>query len=990
MVSAQQTGTLAGRITDAANGTPLSDVQIRVSGTMLATSTSADGQYRLPAVPAGQHTVTVRRVGYAGTSRNVTIADGQIATADFTLAAVAATLSQVVVTGVGAPAARREVGNIVETVPGQEVSESPGATAIDQALQGKITGAVISENSGQPGGGVSIRLRGTNSILGGAEPLYVVDGVIVDNNAEALVSLGANSTRGGAALTNRIADIDPDDIDHIEVLKGAAAAALYGSRANNGVIQIFTKHGRSGEPRVTAKTEFSLSHTPAYYQLNMSPTAGWADVVYGGADSIGAPIKRYDIQPQIFRTGKGTNNQLSVSGGSGATQYYIGGGYNFEQGILRSTDYRRWDARTNLTQQLSNWLEVSLGGNFIQSKSDFLPEGEQTQGVLTSVIFTPTSFNPAIDPTTGRYPYNPLLGPNPFVVLNQFEAPENVTRVLGNVSVTAHPMQQLTLKYLAGLDDYRDEAKYFQPPFSTSAAFTGSVQNPVRMSRLFNNDFTATYEAKPFNSVGLTSTAGFRYTANRDEVVSAAANNLPPVGDLVTGATQFASQSLTEFRTLGWYFEERAAFNDRFFLTGGLNWDASSAFGADQRVQLFPRLSASWVLGEEPFWKNLTHNFLSSLRLRAAFGETGGQPPALYSQFDNYVNIGYAGLPGLVASATEGNPNLKPERQREYEAGFDAGAFHDRAQLEFTYYNKRTSDLVLSVPLPPSTGFSQQFQNIGELTNKGIELALNTVNVASPSFSWRSRISYAANRNRVEKLVTAGDTLITGYLNAVVEGQPIGVFYGGVYARNPDGTLAYKPTPIKINGRADTVMLPYRARVTLPSGATANASRIIGDPNPDFVATFSNEFQFGKHLQASFLLDGRFGNDVANFSRRISELFGVDKDTQGEFTGDTIPFTYTLNPNGRSLIYEEYVEDGSFVKLREVAVQILFDEPFVHRIGADRVTLRLAGRNLYTWTHYRGLDPEVNLFSANTVARGVDFGTTPLPRQFTIGLNLNY
>ncbi|HEX5438381.1 MAG TPA: SusC/RagA family TonB-linked outer membrane protein [Gemmatimonadaceae bacterium] len=989
-VAAQQTGTVSGRITDASTGRPVADAQLRVAGTLLGTTSGDDGAYEITAVPAGAQSITVRRLGYEGTSRTVTVTAAQTTTADFQLRAAAVTLGQVVVSGVGAPAERRVVGNTVETVAGSDVSESPGATSIDQALQGKITGAVISENSGQPGGGVSIRLRGTNSILGGSEPLYVVDGVIIDNSSDALVSLGANASRGNAALSNRLADLDPDEIDHIEVLKGAAAAALYGSRANNGVIQIFTKHGRAGKTHVTVKGEYSLEKTPDFYALNMSPTAGYADVVFGGADSIGAPVQRFDIQPQIFRTGQGTNDQVSISGGNGGTTYYLSGGYDTEQGILRSTDYRRWNARTNLSQQLSDKLQVSLGANYIRSKADFVPEGEQTQGLLTSVIFTPTSYNPTFDKATGSYPYNPVLGPNPFVIMNQFEAPETVARFLGNVTITARPFSHLSLKYLAGVDDYRQEDKYFQPPFSTSSSFTGSVENPAATSRLFNNDLTATYDMEPMSGLGLTSTAGFRYTSNWHETVEAAAGNLPPVTDIVTGAVQTASQSIAEFRTVGWYLEERAAIAGRLYLTGGLNWDASSAFGPDERLQLFPRAGLSWVLGEEPFWKRSIGNVFSSFRLRAAFGETGGQPPGLYSQFNNFVNLNFSGKPGLVASTTAGNDSLKPERQREYEMGFDAGLFKDRAQLEFTYYNKRTTDLVLSVPLPPSTGFLQQFQNIGELSNKGVEIALNTVNVERPSFTWRSRLTYAANRNRIQRLATSADTLLVGYLNAVIEGQPIGVFYGGVYARDANGKIAYKPTVVKINGRDSTVMLPYRGTVTLPDGSTAFANRIIGDPNPDFTATFSNSFDLGKHLQMSVLLDGRFGNDVANFTRRISELFGVGKDTQGEFTGDTIPFTYTLNPNGRSLIYEEYIEDGSFVKLREVALQYLFDKPWIRRFGAQSMTVRLAARNLYTWTNYSGLDPEVNLFSENTVARGVDFATTPLPRQFTLDLTLSY
>jgi len=990
VLAAQQTRTVNGRVTDASNGQPIVNVQISVNGTLLGALTSQDGRFTISSVPTGARTFVARRIGYGTTRQDVTVGEGSPTEVNFVLAPVAKTLEEVVVSGVGAPAERRVVGNTVETVAGDAVSEAPAATSIDQALQGKITGAVISQNSGQPGGGVSVRLRGTNSILGGSEPLYVVDGVIVDNSSEALISLSANASRGNAAISNALSDLDPDDIERIEVLKGAAAAALYGSRANNGVIQIFTKRGQAGETNVTLRSEYSLSRIAKRYQLNMSPYAGYTDVQYGGADSIGEPIQRWDLQDEILRTGQGTSNQLSISGGSGPTTYFVSGGYDYDQGIINNTDYRRWNLRTNLSQRLSDKIEVGVRGSYIDSKANYVPEGEQTQGVLTSVIFTPTSVNQFFDKNLGRYPYNPVLGPNPLDVMNDWQAPQRVTRMVGGFEATAHPFSSLTVKYLAGIDDYRQEDRYFQPPYSTSATFTGSVENPVAFSRQFNNDLTATHVGQISEMLGLTSTAGFRYTSDRREVVRAAASDLQPGQDLVSGATQSASQSLTELRTMGLFLEERASIADRLYLTAGINYEASSAFGPDERWQFFPRLSASYVIGEEPWFQQALGNTVSSLRLRAAYGETGGQPPGLYSRFANYVDLPFSGKPGLVASTLAGNDSLLPEREREYEFGFDAGFARDRAQLEFTYYNRHVKDLVLSVPLPPSSGFSSQFQNIGELSNNGIEVALNTVNVSNPGFTWRSRLSYARNRGKVTRLVTSADTLLDGYLNVVVEGQPVGVFYGGVFARNPDGTIATKPTNLTYNGRDTTVNLPYRAQDTLPGGGLVNASRIIGNPEPDFVATFGNTFDIGKRLQVGVLLDGRFGNDVANFSKRIAQLFGADRSNEAEISGDTTFRVYSLNPNGRSTTYEAYIEDGSFVKLREISTALSFDDPWVQRFGARRLTLRVAGRNLYTWTDYSGLDPEINMFSASTVSRGVDFATTPLPRQFTMSVSLNF
>jgi TonB-linked SusC/RagA family outer membrane protein len=785
-------------------------------------------------------------------------------------------------------------------------------------------------------------------------------------------------------LSNRLADLDPADVERIEVLKGAAAAALYGSRANNGVIQIFTKRGRAGAPTFSVSSEVSTSKTPAEYNLNMAPTATFADVAAGLAPEVGAPVQRFDPQDQIFRTALATTQRLSVSGGNEATRYYFGGSYENEEGIVRSNDYDRLNLRANISQQLSSKLDLTVRGNFIKSKADFITEGEQTNGVLTSVVFTPTAWNPARNPTTGRFPYNPILGPNPLLILEEFEAPEDVTRFVGGVEGQLQLLPRLTLRYLAGVDDYRREVRFLQPPLSINANFTGSVQAPVQFSRQFNNDLLLNYEWSLSPSIGMSTGAGMRYTSDNREILRAAAQDLPPDQSLVGGATQFASQEETEIRTFGGYLEQRVSLNDRLYLTGGVNFDASSAFGKDERLQVFPRVSLSWVMNEEPGLSGMFRGPLSSLRLRGAYGQTGGQPPGAYSRLDNYVNTSFAGRPGLVASNTIGNPDLKPERQREYEFGFDLGAFDDRAQVEATYYDKRTTDLVLSVPVALSSGATQQFQNIGELTNKGVELALNTINISRPRFTWRSRLTWAANRNEITRLAASSDTLIFGYLNAVIENEPVGVFYGGIYARTADGKIAYAKVT------RDSLLLPVRGRDTLATGGTVNASRIIGDPNPDFTASLSNTFDLPAGFQLNVLFDGRFGNDVANFTRRITEFFGSDAVLALEARGDTVPMTFGRNPAGRISIYEEYIEDGTFVKLRELALSKRFEGGWLRDVGAESVVLRIAGRNLHTWTSYRGLDPEVNLFSAQTVARGVDFATIPLPRTFVASLNFTF
>ena len=1000
-LGAQQSYTFRGRVVEAVTLRPLPGVNVILSGTRLGTQTAADGDFVFQApVQPGSYTLDFAHIGHARVSRPVVLgADTEVNLGTVELRQAAVQLSEVVVTGTGAPTERRQLGSTVTSVSGEEVNQAPAAQSVDKALQGKVVGALISQNNGQPGGGVSIRLRGTGSILGGAEPLIVIDGVLVENNSDALVSLGANANRGGAALTNSLADIAPGDIERIEVVKGAAAAALYGSRANNGVVQIFTKRGRQGDARVTYRVEGTTGEAVNRFKLNESPVAGRGDVLYGPTGTVfGQPITRYDYQDQIFQRANGLTNQLSVTGGTQSTTYYVSGLWQNESGIIRSSDLNNVNARASLTQHISPKLFFTVGGTYIQRKTNFVPEGEQTQGVITTLIFTPTSFNPAYDANLGRFPYSPIIGTNALDVMANWKAEDNVNRFIGSFNTNWTPLPSLTVNYLFGFDRHNETFTYYQPARSTGAAFTGSVQNPTRAIQRFNNDLTATLDLRALDMFQTTTTIGFRQTSDRSDELRAAAGGLSP-GQFTVGAggaTPSASQGIVELRTLGGFIQERIGIAERLFITGGVNYEGSSAFGREERWQLFPRLGASWNVDQEPIWQNsFLAGAISGFRLRAAYGETGGQPPSAYSIFDNYGVFSRAGRPALIPGAQSGNPGLKPERQREYEGGFDASFLNNRASLEFTLYDKRTRDLVLGVSLPLSSGFSSQLQNVGVLSNRGVEIGLNGMVAEVGPVRWNSRLNYASNRSKVEQLVTPNDTLTYGYMNVVAVGQPVGVFYGAYYPRDAQGNRI-------TTGRLDASCNPIggtqgivvsRARGTVNGVPCVALKKFLGSPEPDFTLAWSNDFNVGPNTQVSFLLDGRFGNKVANFSRRISEYFGAGAANANEQcpTGanGTIYCQYTLNTE-RHVLYEEFVEDGSFMKLREAAIRYTMDQPWVQRLGAQSVMVTLAGRNLKTWTDYTGIDPEVNLFSANTVARGVEFGTSPIPRQYALGFTVNF
>jgi outer membrane receptor protein involved in Fe transport len=454
------------------------------------------------------------------------------------------------------------------------------------------------------------------------------------------------------------------------------------------------------------------------------------------------------------------------------------------------------------------------------------------------------------------------------------------------------------------------------------------------------------------------------HTYSREQTVTASALDLTPTTELVRGAVQSASQSRFETTTIGFFAQQQVGFDDRLYLTGALRWDASSTFGEDERWQLYPKISGSWVLSNTDWWGDGPGSLFSEFRLRGALGFAGNQPPvgSAYSRIPRYTGVTNIDRIGLVHLSSAGNPNLKPERQREYEIGLDAGLLEDRIGLAFTYYDQYVTDLLLTRPFPPSTGYASVLDNVGELSNRGIELQINTRNIQSPDFGWSSTLNFSLNRNRVEKL--AGNPFTEGYNNWVAEGHALGVWKLFDVKRDASGNVI------------EDAVGPVRTDSTV----------VMGDPNPDFQASLRNELRIGGNLTATVMLDGVFGHDVWNQTVRIMDIFSAgplyDRLLRGEITQ-----AHRARIQG---ITGLYLEDASFVKLREISLAYRVPDTFASRFGMSTLTLELAGRNLYTFTDYTGLDPETNMFGTSTVARGTDFATYPNPRTFSFGLRAGF
>lgn len=982
------TGTVRGRVTDANSGRAITDASVQVVGTRVGAFTNANGEFILTLVPTGPRVLSAKRLGFQpGTQAVVVVADGSV-NANITLRESAVNLNEVLVTGSAAPTEKRKIGTSIASVDSTTISRAIAVT-VDQALQGKVAGAQISQNSGGPGGGgISVRLRGTNSFISGSDPLYIVDGVIIDNGSSQLADLGGRSNP-----QNRLADLNPADIERVEIIRGAAAAALYGSRANNGVVQIFTKRGSIGKPRFTLSSRYASNELREQQPFNLYPF-----------NVDGLSIARYNYQDNIFRRSNTMEQNLTVEGGNDQTRYFMSANVANDEGILRSTESNRQGARINLQQQLASNLIANVTGNYVRTTNQLQAFGEQNDyGIMGSLFFAPTQTD--FRPVNGIYPLPPALGTNPLLAIDRIRNPQEINRFIGSTKFTWTPKASLLLDYTLGIDSYNFEQRQFVPRgavLGTAPLSTGRSQSIMQNNRVLNQDGVASYSYRLGDKIDLRTTGGFNYTQQVVNTTSSIANGLAPVGELVSAGSVFtAAQSSVELRTLGFYGQQEVSWNDRLFLTGAVRYDASSTFAPAERWQVFPKFSMSYVAIES------RPGLLNSLRLRSALGWAGSQPGIVnaYSQFVGYTQLPFAGRPGFVNDVTFGNPDLRNERAREWEVGTEVGLLSGRVGVEATYYDRVVNDLLFFRPLPTSTGFSRQFFPIGSMSNKGIELMVRTNNVDTKNFKWESTVTYAKNKNLVESLSVQDFQSAGGYPNRIRAGEPAGVFYGSYAARNCVTGAFLLDSLGRYRRSNQTADMGNQAQARAISGGTCNDSlnKVIGDPNPSWIGSLLNEFTLGGKLRVRMLLDGVFGNDIMNLSTRAQNagIASNSKEYERELLpyGDPRKLAPTFNSRTQG-IFEYWIEDGSFVKLRELSASYTLSSSGIRRVFKDGVDLTVSGRNLAVWTKYSGYDPEITLFgtnaggvgSAQTTAadRGIDFGGYPIPRVWSVSARFTY
>ena len=958
---------LKGSVTDAETDAPIASASIHVKGTSFGTNSGADGRFTINGAPDGALTLEVRRIGYSPVVVPVTADQTEV---DIKMKADVLRLSEQVVTGQATYVARRNLANDVATVGAEELSRTQTAT-LENALQGKVAGAVITANSGAPGGGLQVQMRGVTSIFGNSQPLYVVDGLPVSNT---IIQSGLNAVSGaGAGLNagnqdngvNRIADLNPDDIQSIEILKGPSAAAIYGSSAANGVIIITTKRGAPGKTRFAVTQRlgtYAQANTLGARHFSLADAyfyAGSGDSTRQVMDSASV-LANYtscngfcDYEKEVYGDRSLSYlTSLDVSGGNDNTQYFASGLIQRDNGIMYGTGYRKQGLRLNLTQNVGSKLQLRVNTNLLHTLTQRGISNNDNNNITPYFVFaeTPSFFD--FRAKDGVYPANPFTSSNPLQTIAYLRTPEDVYRVIGSVNaqyqVFTTESQNLKATADVGLDHYAYTANIYSPPILQYEPLDGLPGTGTNLAAGETTVPIAVTLAHQYTAHAFTATTSAGMRRGYDSFSSTnnvSQNLLTGQQNVNRGSAVQVFENRTLVRSLALFGQEELLLLDqRLLLTGGILGQRSTNNQDVNKLFYYPKAAVSYRIPKAgPF---------DELKFRLAYGVTGNEP-VYGNKFTSLLGTTNSGQNGVVINGTLADPNLHPEREKEIEGGVDLGLFSSRLALSLTGYQKNNSDLLLQQTLAPSTGFGVRIFNGGEIRNRGIEASLAGIPIQSKDFSWNTHVTFSLNRGTVLSL-PAG-------VPAFRPPNSFGFGYGGGY-------IEVGSSPSQVRGEADS--------------AGVSVLRQIGDFQPKFVVGFSNEINLG-NFRLYGLFDWRNGGTVINISQNVYDELGTAPDSTTSAT------RVDAFHNGFSV----YAQDGSFVKLRELSVSYLLPESLVHSLFGSRVNgvrAELSGRNLVTWTHYKGLDPEVSNFGNQNINRGQDLAPYPPTRSYFFSFNVDF
>jgi len=1079
--TAQQPATITGRVSsDAGLALPAATVFIESLG--VGTQTDPDGRYSLT-VPAarvnGQRVrLAARLIGYRADTAQVTLSGGTI-TQDFTLATNPLRLGEVVVTGAGTATQSEKLGSVRNVVEAEQIRRSNEPNIVE-ALAAKAPNVEVTQSSGEPGASSYIRMRGARTILGSTQPLFVVDGVPIDNSSFSTTNF--NPTDGltageieGTAQMNRAVDLNPADIESIEILKGPAAGAIYGARAGQGVVLVTTKKGRAGSTKYGFQSTTSFDDVSRTYPLQRAWGQGLGQVAPAACDpGVGACLRSwgprvtgptFDHANEAFDTGNTFDNTLTVSGGSDRTTFYGSGSFLKTNGpfVGPNNEFQRANARINGSQRLSDRFELRINAAYADTRGEFIQRGNNTNGLLLGLLRTPPDFNnrPFLDPVTGQHRSYRLPNPqpgeeaadrgfsNPLFELTVPKNSSTVGRVFGNIGLDYSALSWLRFNYTLGADYSNDERLEGAPLAGTGPTTGGRITEGSLTNFSVDHNLTGTVDWRVSDNLAGTVTLGQNLNVRDNRQFSVVGRGLvapQPYRLSNTVNRDLPLDIQTKIHNESYFGQATLDIGEQLYLTAALRNDGSSTFGEENQRAWFPKASAAWTFtGYLP-----RQNFISFGKLRAAYGEAGVEPLAyLTSDLFNGVTLlagisqgtgispTLGGLGGLYSSITKGAEDLKPERTKETEVGFDIGLLRDKADFSFTWYNGISQDVIFLTPLSPSTGFFRQAQNAAKLRNRGVEMSLNVRPLTRPNYSWDLGFNWA--RNRSKTLDLAGVDFIrldpnnTAPFAVVQKGLPVGVLQGTGWARcgvSPD-VVGDVDLATACAGKPRGALYLNEAGFPILDAT----ERIIGDPNPDWTGSVRTGFRW-KALSASALVDFRVGGDMFNGTKGALRSYGTHKETavradctntgtggalvctgnekrfgsSGWYpgavagpgvdpttgTGIAVPIGenwWRANGASDNCVFsgarEACIEDGGYTKLREVSLLWAIDPNFVRRtLGVQSLELRVAARNLHTWTNYTGFDPETNYGQAIQGSRGLDYFNMPQTRSFVFSVNL--
>ncbi|WP_413994414.1 SusC/RagA family TonB-linked outer membrane protein [Maribacter sp. 2307ULW6-5] len=986
---------VTGTVTDG-SGLPLPGVNVVVKGTTTGTQTDFDGKYAI--VATANNTLVFSYLGQKTVERAV----GNNTTINVQMEEDSAQLDEVVVVGYGSQK-KSDLTGSVASVDGDEIARLPVAS-LDNALQGRAAGTFVSSPSGTPGAGISIQIRGNTSLSASSEPLYVVDGI-------PMISEDLSGLFTGGQRTNSMADINPTDIESIEILKDASATAIYGSRGANGVVMITTKRGKTGAPKIDINSYYgfqtvtnTIDMLSSQQQLELMNDAAAQDNIDLGtnyADNYVSDIWGFDPgDPElqntnwydaIFRTAPIQSQDVAISGGTERTQYFTSLAYFNQEGTQLGTGFERISGRANLDSKINDWLKIGTTISVSRTNQDRTINDNSLYGVVINTLAGDPLMPVREEDGTYADPFSYFgwwMLDNPVLVANEYKRTTNTTRGLGSIFAEVNLFKGLTFRHSTSIDytSLVDEA--YTPIISresrnASANGLGTYGSTEDFTWITENYFS--YDRDFGEKHSLNAILGTSYQASDRNFASINAQQFPSdqfTKIAVAAEVTAASTSGTQWGLSSYYFRANYGYDNKYLITLTGRADGSSRFGADNRFGFFPSGSVAWRVSQENFLKD--SKTVSDLKLRASYGVTGNQ-----DGIGNFASRGLFGVGNYRASATLvptqlSNQNLGWESTSQYNIGLDLGLFKNRLTLTADYFVKDTDDLLLNRVIPGISGFSSVLDNIGAVQNKGLELSLGGT-ILTGELKWNSAFNISFIRNEVKQLAVNDQVLSDSHI--LSEGHPIGTFF----LIDQDGVDPQTGNIIWDDFNGD-------------GNINSGDRQIVGNVQPDFFGGFNNSFSY-KGIDLSFLFQFSVGNEIFNHSRAHYENLGWSRIGTGfplpdgnnhvlaldrwQQPGDVTDIPRASLENGNWREYSSrWLEDGSFLRLKNLNLGYNFPTEVTSRIGLSNLRLYVQGQNLLTFTNYTGFDPEVSQNARDPRLAGADFGTLPQAKSYTLGINI--